>query len=236
MEHGTQVLIIEDDTATATFLADNLTADGYEVTVAGDAGEGLRAIEVRRPDIVLLDVTLGTTSGLDVLDVVRAADGLAARIDRDVPVIVVSGRGSEVERVRGLARGADDYVVKPFSYPELVGRMRAVLRRSGGRPLRGTIRVGELEIDPLSRQVRLEGEPVHLSSREFELLHALSREPTRVHTKADLMRDVWGYAAPGSSRTVDTHASRLRRKLTGTGRPYVCTVRGVGYRLVGEAA
>lgn len=235
MEHGTQVLVIEDDTTTAQFLADNLTADGCEVAVAEEAGEGLRAIEVRRPDIVLLDVMLGQTSGLDVLDVVRAADGLAARIDSDVPVIVVSGRGSEVERVRGLARGADDYLVKPFSYPELVGRMRAVLRRARGRPSRGVIRVGELEIDPLSRRVRLGEAPVVLSSREFELLHALAREPTRVHTKGDLLRDVWGYAAPGSSRTVDTHASRLRRKLRGGERPYVCTVRGVGYRLVGEA-
>jgi DNA-binding response OmpR family regulator len=233
---GVQVLVIEDDAATAAFLADNLRADGYEVAVATEAGEGLRAIEVRRPDIVLLDVALGPASGLDVLDVVRAADGLAARIDRDVPVIVVSGRGSEVERVRGLARGADDYVVKPFSYPELVGRMKAVLRRAGGRPQRGTIRVGELEIDPISRKVSLAGEPVVMSLREFDLLHALAKEPTRVYTKGELLRDVWGYASPGSSRTVDTHASRLRRKLAMGERPYVCNVRGVGYRLVGEAA
>ena len=236
MEHGTQVLVIEDDAATANFLADNLAADGYGVAVATEAGEGIRAIEVRRPDIVLLDVMLGSASGLDVLDVVRAADGLAARIDPDLPVIVVSGRGSEVERVRGLARGADDYVVKPFSYPELVGRMRAVLRRACGRSLRGLIRVGELEIDPLSRRVRLADAFVELSSREFDLLCALAKEPTRVYTKHELMRDVWGFAAPGSSRTVDTHASRLRRKLAASERPYVCNVRGVGYRLVGEAA
>jgi DNA-binding response OmpR family regulator len=236
MEHGTQVLVIEDDTATANFLADNLAADGYAVAVASEAGEGLRAIEVRRPDIVLLDVMLGPGSGLDVLDVVRAADGLAARIDRDLPVIVVSGRGSEVERVRGLARGADDYVVKPFSYPELVGRMQAVLRRSGGRPLRGLLRVGELEIDPIARRVTLGGAPVFTSVREFDLLHALAKEPTRVYTKHELLRDVWGYATPGSSRTVDTHASRLRRKLAGGDRPYVCNVRGVGYRLVGKPA
>jgi DNA-binding response OmpR family regulator len=233
---GVQVLVIEDDAATAAFLADNLRADGYDVAVATEAGEGLRAIEVRRPDIVLLDVALGPASGLDVLDVVRAADGLAARIDRDVPVIVVSGRGSEVERVRGLARGADDYIVKPFSYPELVGRMKAVLRRAGGRPRRGTIRVGELEIDPIARKVSLAGEPVVMSLREFDLLHALAKEPTRVYTKGELLRDVWGYASPGSSRTVDTHASRLRRKLAIGERPYVCNVRGVGYRLVGEAS
>jgi DNA-binding response OmpR family regulator len=114
--------------------------------------------------------------------------------------------------------------------------MRAVLRRSGGRPLRGLIRVGELEIDPIARRVTLGGEPVVLSVREFDLLHALAKEPTRVYAKSELMRDVWGYASPGSSRTVDTHASRLRRKLAGGSRPYVSNVRGVGYRLVGRAA
>ena len=228
-----QVLIVEDDAATASFLADNLEADGYDVTTASGAREGLRAIEMRRPDLVLLDVMLGPDNGLEVLDAVRASDGLSARIDRDVPVIVVSGRGSEVERVRGLARGADDYVVKPFSYSELVGRIRAVLRRAGGRPLRGMIRVGELEVDPIARRVRVGGRAVELSVREFDLLQALAQEPTRVFGKHELMRDVWGYAAPGTSRTLDTHASRLRRKLGAGERPYVCNVRGVGYRLVG---
>jgi DNA-binding response OmpR family regulator len=107
------VLVVEDDAATAAFLADNLTADGYRVAVASAAAEGLRAIAVRRPDVVLLDVVLEDGSGLALLDSVRAADGLASRLDRDLPVIVLSGRGSEVERVRGLQRGADDYLVKP---------------------------------------------------------------------------------------------------------------------------
>ena len=229
------VLVVEDDDATAAFLADNLQADGYRVAVATEAGEGLRAIEVRRPDIVLLDVMLGDSSGLDLLDVVRAADGLAARIDRDVPVIVLSGRGEEVDRVRGLRRGADDYLVKPFSYNELVGRMQAVLRRAGGRPLRGRIRIGELDIDPVGRKVTLAGREVAMSVREYDLLHALAKEPTRVYTKAELLRDVWGYAAVGASRTVDTHACRLRQKLGGGERAYVFNVRGVGYRLVGDA-
>ena len=233
---ATRVLVIEDDAATAAFLADNLRADGYAVHVAAAVPEALRAIEVRQPDIVLLDVALGDTSGLEVLDVVRAADGLCARVDRDLPVVVLSGRGSEVERLRGFRRGADDYVVKPFSYPELVARMQAVLRRSVGRPLRGVIRIADLEIDPVGRTVDLGGRRVHLSVREFDLLHALARQPTRVYTKADLMRDVWGYAASGASRTVDTHACRLRQKLAGGRLPLVHTVRGVGYRLVAEAA
>jgi DNA-binding response OmpR family regulator len=231
----TRVLVIEDDAATASFLADNLEADGYRVAVATAAGEGLRAIEVRRPDVVLLDVGLGDGSGLRVLDVVRAADGVAARIDRDVPVIVVSGRGSEVERLRGFRRGADDYVVKPFSYPELVARMQAVLRRTSTRRLRGALRVCDLEVDPVTRSVMLAGQPVALSAKEFDLVHRLAQEPTRVFRKGELLRDVWGFVAAGATRTVDTHACRVRAKLAGGERPYVQNVRGVGYRLVGEA-
>jgi len=231
-----QVLVIEDDAATAAFLADNLRADGYAPVVVDAVGPALRALEVRPIDVVLLDVGLGEASGLDVLDVVRSADGVAARVDRDLPVIVLSGRGSEVERLRGFRRGADDYLVKPFSYPELLARMQAVLRRAAARPLRGLIRVADLEIDPLARTVRRGGDEVHLSMREFDLLHALARQPARVYTKGELLRDVWGYPAAGASRTVDTHAWRLRNKLSGGGRPLVETVRGVGYRLLAGAA
>jgi DNA-binding response OmpR family regulator len=227
-----QVLIVEDDAATAAFLADNLTADGYRVAVASGAGEGLRAIAVRRPDIVLLDVILEDGSGLRLLDEVRAADGLASRLDRELPVIVVSGRGSEVERVRGFQRGADDFLVKPFSYPELVARMQALLRRATGRRLRGVVRLGDLEIDPVERRVRLGGRLVDLTVREYDLLRALAAEPTRVCPKSELLRDVWGYAADGATRTVDAHASRLRQKLAGGDRPFVLNVRGVGWKLV----
>ncbi len=229
---ATQVLVIEDDAATAAFLADNLRADGYEVRVAETVGQALRAIELTQPDLVLLDVILDDASGLELLDLVRGADGVGARVDRDLPVIVLSGRGSEVERVRGFRRGADDYLVKPFSYPELIARMQAVLRRSATRPLRGVIRVGDLWIDPVGRRVEVAGRAVHLTAREFDLLHVLARQPTRVHTKGELLRDVWGYASAGVSRTVDTHACRLRQKLAGGRRPFVVTVRGVGYRLV----
>jgi DNA-binding response OmpR family regulator len=231
----THVLVVEDDAATAAFLSDNLAADGYRVAVATSAAEGVRAIEVRRPHIVLLDVLLEGGSGLELLDRVRAADGLATRLDPELPVIVVSGRGSEVERVRGLGRGADDYVVKPFSYQELLARIEAVLKRSHGRRLRGVMRVGELEIDPTERRVTLAGRAVDVGRREFELLRALAAEPTRVFPKAELLRDVWGYAAVGTSRTVDTHASRLRRKLAGGERAYVINIRGVGYKLVEPA-
>ena len=232
MADGQQgVLVVEDDERTAAFLADNLRADGFRVAVACDAGEAVRAIEVRKPDLVLLDLSLEKgTSGLAVLDRVRSADGLGTRIDPELPVIILSGHGSETDRVRGLGRGADDFVVKPFFYGELLARVRAVLRRADGRPASGALVVGELAIDPESRQVRLGDEAIALSAKEFALLHALARQPTRVFTKAELLRDVWGYLSIGATRTVDAHACRLRKKLGG--RRWIVSVRGVGYRLV----
>jgi DNA-binding response OmpR family regulator len=225
------VLVVEDDVATAAFLADNLRADGYGVFGASAVGEALRAVEMRQPDLVLLDLGLESGSGLEVLDRVRAADAVGSRIDADLPVIVLTGRTGEADRVRGLARGADDYVCKPFAYAELVARMAAVQRRASGRRRRGLLRAGELTVDPSTRAVRLAGREVPLSAKEFALLHALAADPTRVLSKAELLRDVWGYASMGATRTVDAHACRLRKKLAGGSRPYVLNVRGVGYRL-----
>ena len=227
--------MVEDDEATRTFLCDQLAADGYRVAGAGGVAEALRALEVRRPDVVLLDLSLADGHGLVVLDRVRAADGAGSRIDPDTPVVVLSGRSGEADRVRGLTRGADDYVCKPFSYAELLARLHCVLRRSSGRRLRGLVRVGELTIDPATRAVRLDGVAISLSAKEFGLLYALASDPARVHSKGELLRDVWGYRASGATRTVDTHACRLRRKLSAGGRDFVVNVRGVGYRLT-EAA
>ena len=229
MRHS--LLIVEDDAATAAFLADNLAADGFTVATATGAGEGMRAVEVRHPSLVLLDLALEDGNGLELLDRIRSADGMASRVDPDVPVIVLTGRASESDRVRGFARGADDYVVKPFHYGELLGRVRAVIRRAEGRPQRGIVRVGELTLDPATREVRLAGDRVHLSVKEFALLQALAEEPTRVRSKNELLRDVWGYLSIGQTRTVDAHACRLRKKLSGSGRPWIVNVRGVGYRL-----
>ena len=232
MESGTRnVLIVEDDQRTAAFVADNLRADGFQVALATEAGEAVRAIEVRRPDLVLLDLALEAgSSGLDVLDRIRRADGLATRIDPHVPVIVLTGRGAETDRVRGFARGADDYLVKPFFYAELLARVRAVLRRTEGRAAQGVLCVAELTLDPLTRAVRVGGRDVALSNKEFALLHALARQPTRVFSKNELLRDVWGYLSMGATRTVDAHACRLRKKLGGP--RWIVSVRGVGYRLV----
>jgi DNA-binding response OmpR family regulator len=225
------VLVVEDDDATRSFLADNLAADGFKVATASGAGEGLRAIEVRSPGLVVLDLMLEDGNGLELLDRVRSADGLASRIDPELPVIVVSGRSGDVDRVRSFARGADDHLAKPFYYQELLARIRALLRRTEARAQRGVLRVAELTVDPETREVRLAGEPVVLAAKEFALLHALAEQPTRVYGKNELLRDVWGYLSIGNTRTLDAHACRLRKKLSGSSRPWVVNVRGVGYKL-----
>ena len=226
------IVVVEDDGPTAAFLTDNLRADGYRVLCAGGARDALRLVEVARPDLVLLDLGLESGSGLEVLDRVRSSGGVS-EVDPELPVIVLTGRASELDRVRGFARGADDYVCKPFSYPELVARVVAVLRRAAGRRgSGGVLRVGELTVDPATRSVRLAGRPVRLSAKEFALLHALAVEPLRVVPKAELLRDVWGYASAGKTRTIDAHACRLRRKLAGGSERYVVNARGVGYRLL----
>jgi DNA-binding response OmpR family regulator len=225
------VLVVEDDDLTRTFLLDNFAADGFRVAGASGAGEGLRAIEVRQPALVVLDLLLEDGNGLALLDRVRAADGLSSRIDPGLPVIVLSGRGGDADRVRSFARGADDHLNKPFLYAELLARVRAVLRRADGRRVQGVMRVGELTIDPATRAVRLAGRRVDLSPKEFALLHRLAEQPTWVYRKHELLRDVWGYLSIGNTRTLDAHACRLRKKLRGAGRPWIVNVRGVGYKL-----
>jgi DNA-binding response OmpR family regulator len=225
------ILVVEDDEATRKFLTENLVADGFRVAGAAGAAEALRAIAVRQPALVLLDLRLEGGNGLDVLDRVRSADGLASRLDPDLPVIVLSGRAGDADRVRSFVRGADDHLCKPFLYAELLARVRALLRRAEGRRARGVLRAGELTLDPVTRVVRLAGRRVELSAKEFALLHALAEDPTRVYAKHELLRDVWGYLAAGRTRTLDAHACRLRKKLSPSPRRWVVNVRGVGYRL-----
>jgi DNA-binding response OmpR family regulator len=227
-----KILLVEDDPVLLTFLADNLSADGYEPLLAETVRDGLRQLEFKRPDLAIVDLGLPDGSGLDLIDRVRAADGVASRLDPAVPLVVLSGRSSEVDRLRGFERGADDFVIKPFSYAELRWRIVAVLRRTSERRGRGRLRVGALELDPTAREVRLRGRPVPLSQKEFALLRALAAEPTRVWTKAELLRDVWGFRSLGTTRTLDSHACRLRHKLAAHGDRFVINVWGVGYRLV----
>jgi DNA-binding response OmpR family regulator len=228
------ILVAEDDATTRTFLADELTADGYELLVAETASDALRLLETKFPDLAVLDVGLGETSGLEVMRRVRAADGTVSRIDPDVPVLVLSGRCAEVDRVRAFECGADDFLAKPFSYPELRGRIAALLRRTDRRRRPTRVRVGTLEIDPASRVVRLAGRPIELTQKEFALLRVLAAAPTTVHTKDALLRSVWGYRSRGTTRTLDSHACRLRAKLGAEGGRFVLNVWGVGYRLVDD--
>src|SRR4051812_7705350 len=226
------LLLLEDDPVIRLFLADNFTADGYDVLVAESVAEAVRLLERSRPDLAVFDVHLPDGSGLDLLRRVRASDGVVSRLDPTLPVVILSGAGEEVDRLRGLERGADDYVVKPFAYPELRLRVAALLRRAHGRTGRGRLRVGPLEVDPSSREVRLRGERLALSQKEFALLRTLAAEPTRVFSKEELLRIVWGYRSLGTTRTLDSHACRLRAKLNAGGDRWVVNVWGVGYRLL----
>ncbi len=229
------IMVVEDDDATREFLADNLTADSFGVVTASTGREAFNLLQMKECDLLLLDVMLPDASGYELCRRLRSADGLAQRLDPDLPVILLTGRSSESDRVRGFTRGADDYIVKPFHYPELVARIGAVLRRANGRRDRGVLQVGELRIDPVSREVDLDGARIELSAKEFALLRTLAAEPTRVFTKEELLRDVWGFKLMGSTRTLDSHASRLRRKLAASGRRWIVNVWGVGYRLTDPA-
>ncbi|HEX4622910.1 MAG TPA: response regulator transcription factor [Solirubrobacteraceae bacterium] len=232
MDGAHTILLVEDDDATRTFLADNLTADGFDMLVADCVRDGRRLLEAKFPDLVVVDVVLPDAAGLDLVREVRSADGIASRLDPHTPVLVLSGRSSELDRLRGFERGADDYVVKPFAYAEVRARIEALLRRANLRPGQGTLRVGELRIDPPSRDVTLRGRRIVLSQKEFALLRTLATEPTRVFTKKELLRNVWGFRALGSTRTLDSHACRLRQKLSRGGDRFVLNVWGVGYRLI----
>jgi DNA-binding response OmpR family regulator len=226
------ILVVEDHRLTRTFLADNLSADGFEPVEAETAGEARRLLAGGSIDLAIIDLGLPDRDGLELLREIRDADRLAGRIDPDLPLLVVSGRTAELDRMRGFERGCDDYVTKPFSYAELRARITALLRRTRGRPGHGRLRVGSLELDPLGRQVWLDGVPVALSKKEFALLRALAAEPARVFPREELLRGVWGFQSLGATRTLDAHAARLRKKLAvGEGR-FIVNVWGVGYRLV----
>jgi two-component system phosphate regulon response regulator PhoB len=224
-----RVLIVDDDERVRTVVSWQLEADGFAVTESDDGASALAQIARDRPDLVVLDLSLPGVGGLDVLRRVREAEGAAAPL----PVIVLSGRSGETDRIVGLDLGADDYLVKPFSPGELAARVRSVLRRSrpgavSARPTSG------LWIDETSRDVTLEGCPVDLTAKEFDLLAFLVRHPRQVFTRAQLLQHVWGSAKGWQGEaTVTEHVHRLRQKLGsgGDGRPIVATVRGVGYRM-----
>ena len=224
------ILLVEDDAPTRSFLADQLAADGYEIALADSRRHALHLLATHRPQLVLADIN-GNTLGL--LDAVRSGAGLAGEIDPHTPMIVLTARADELTRVRVFDRGGDDVVAKPFSYPELRGRIRALLRRAHQPRPEAVSRVGALTVNHLTREVRVGERPVSLAAKEFALLQALIADPTRVYTRAELLREVWGVDGQVRTRTLESHAARLRAKLA-TARPdrtLVINVWGVGYRL-----
>lgn len=225
------LVVCEDDRATLELLCDNLVADRFGVMPAPSASDALRLCRYNHPDLLLLDLTLPDASGLDVLREIRDADGVTSRFDPGLPVIVLTGRSADADRVRGLDFGADDYVVKPFHYQELRARIGAVLRRGPGRGA-GPCRAGDIVVDPARRKVWVEDREVALSNKEFSLLQVLVGDPSRVFTKRELLEAVWGYRTPARTRTLDSHASRLRRKLDPEHGRFVINCWGYGYRLV----
>jgi DNA-binding response OmpR family regulator len=225
------VVVCEDDTVTLELLCDHLVADRFGVLPAPSASDALRLCRYKQPDLMLLDIALPDASGLDVLREIREADGVTSRFDPGLPVIVLTGRGADDDRVRGLEFGADDYMVKPLHYPELRARISAVLRRRAERR-DGPLRVGELVVDPVRRKAWLGQRPIELANKEFSLLRVLATDPHRVFSKRELLGQVWGFRTPTKTRTLDSHASRLRRKLDPENGRYVVNCWGVGYRLL----
>jgi len=223
---ATRILIVEDEASIAVPFARMLEREGFETTVEGTAAGALQAARTERPDLVLLDLALPDGDGRDVCRTLRG--------ESQVPVIMLTARGTETDRVVGLEIGADDYVVKPFSGVEVIARIRAVLRRaSAAAPGGGPIRIRELEIDLSARRVALAGAELDLSRKEFDLLAELVRHAGEVVRREDLMSRVWDENWFGSTKTLDVHIGWLRRKLGDA--TYIDTVRGVGFRFSAPA-
>jgi DNA-binding response OmpR family regulator len=224
------VLVVEDEPEIADAVRQYLEKDGYAVAVAGDGERALAEFARLRPDLVLLDLMLPGVDGWEVARRIRQ--------QATTPIIMLTARSAEVDKLLGLELGADDYITKPFSPREVVARVRAVLRRArGAEPAAEVLRIHDLEIDPLRLEVRRGGVSVSLTPTEFKLLHVLARHPGRVFTRMQLIDQVQGYAFEGYERTVDAHIKNLRRKLEPDPRRprYVLTVHGVGYRFADEA-
>jgi DNA-binding response OmpR family regulator len=218
------VLVVDDEPVVRDVLGRYLTREGFSVREAHDGEQALASIRAEAPQVVVLDLMLPRLSGLDVLKLVR--------LESDLPVIILSARVSEEERIAGLKLGADDYIVKPYSPREVVERVRAVLRRSEGRAVQQRIVAGDLVIDGERRQVTRAGQPTHTTRREFELLYLLASHPGRTYSRAILVEELWGYAWAGPTDTVTVHIRRLRQKIEADPSipRHLVTVYGVGYR------
>jgi two-component system, OmpR family, phosphate regulon response regulator PhoB len=221
------VLVVEDEAPLVTLLRYNLEKEGFSVCEAGDGEEALVQIAERKPDLVLLDWMLPLVSGIEVCRRIRRSPET-----RSLPVIILTARGEETDRVRGLDSGADDYVVKPFSPSELVARLRAVMRRAQPSTAQDVLQFADLEIDTAAHRVSRAGKSVHLGPTEFRLLRYLMVHPGRVFSREQLLDAVWGHDVYVEARTVDVHIRRLRKALNANGAAdLVRTVRSAGYAL-----
>ena len=223
-----RVLVVEDDEGIRDMLRYNLSSAGFSVQEASDGASGLRTARTSSPDLILLDLMLPGMSGLDFCRAVRKTSR--------VPIIMLTARDSEVDKIVGLELGADDYITKPFSVREVIARVNSVLRRAQPEPAepRRTPEVetiGSFTIDRAARRVTLGGREVKLAAREFDLLSHLVAHPNRVHTRESLLESVWGHEFTGDRKTVDVHIRWLRQKFAGRSPFEIVTVRGAGYRL-----
>jgi two-component system alkaline phosphatase synthesis response regulator PhoP len=225
-----RILVVEDNPDLAYGLRNNLEIEGYQVEVASDGAKGLTRAREAGPDLIILDLMLPGLDGFRVLRALRDEG-------RQMPILILTARGEEADKVRGLRLGADDYVTKPFGVLELLARVEALFRRAapgdGGNGGVPTVHFADIEVAPASRSVLRSGRPVSLTPKEFDLLLALVGRRGAVATRMELLREVWGYSAEVLSRTVDTHIAELRRKLeTDPAAPrHILTVRKAGYRL-----
>lgn len=225
------VLVVEDDATVQETLAYNLEQDGYAVLTASDGEEGLGIIRKHRPDLIVLDIMLPRLDGLAVCRLVRKDPEIA-----HTPIIMLTARGTQGDKMVGLDSGADDYITKPFGLGEFLARVRAVLRRAPGRTVvRQTLEVGDIKIDLTARRAHRRGKELHLSQKEFDLLVELMRNEGAVLSRDLILSRVWGYDYYGDSRTVDVHIRWLRQKIEDdpSDPKHIITVRGVGYRFEG---
>jgi two-component system, OmpR family, alkaline phosphatase synthesis response regulator PhoP len=226
----TRILVAEDDPDLALGLRNNLEIEGYDVRVARDGAEALALALQWQPALLVLDLVMPKIDGMRVLRELRERDSRIA-------VLILTARGEEADKVRGLKLGADDYVTKPFGLLELLARVESLLRRARGEPTRETaaqlLQFGDVEVDPVARRVRRAGVEVALRPKEYDLLLELLRHRGEVRSRLELMQTVWGYSSAVITRTVDTHMFELRRKLEAdAARPrHIMTIRGIGYRL-----
>jgi len=223
---GERILIVDDEAHIVELVRLYLERDGFRVDSASDGAQGLRLSRELRPALVILDLMLPEVDGLEVCRQVRA--------ESDVPIVMLTARDEDIDKIVGLELGADDYLTKPFNPRELVARVRAILRRTeaSARPEGKVLHLDDVTIDPARREVSVAGQAVELRAKEFDLLHAFAEHKGMVLTRDQLLSRVWGYDFYGETRTVDVHVAHLRKRLAASAGVRIVTVTGVGYKLV----